>query len=52
MVGTVSRSISEPQPVKGDRFESGQCCAESLLEDVIPFDHVSAGVCTVLCGMG
>ena len=32
--------------------QSALRCAMSPWEDVIPFDHVSAGVCTVSSGMG
>lgn len=51
MVDMVSRFTSEVVKV-GREVESGPCCAMSLLEDVIPLYHVSAGVCTVSRGMG
>ena len=49
-----SRFISELESMRTvvDVVESGLCSAMSLVEDVIPFYHVSAGVCTVSCGMG
>ena len=49
----VSRYISELEPVKTARaVENGPCCATSLVEDVIPLYHVSAGVSAVSCGTG
>lgn len=53
MVDMASRFFSELESRKLAReVKSGSCCAMSLLEDVIPFDHVSAGVYTVLDGTG
>lgn len=53
MVDMVCRSTSELESVKMVvEFDSGPCCAMSLPEDVIPSYNVSAGVCTVSCGIG
>ena len=49
----VSRYISELGSVKPARaVEDGPCCATSLVEDVIPIYHVSAGVSTASDGTG
>lgn len=52
MVVMASRFINELGSVKMVVFESRLYVVMSLLEDVIPFYHVSAGVCTVSYGMG
>lgn len=54
MVGMVSPFISELDSMRKKvmEVESAPCCAMCPLEDVIPLYHVSAGVCTVSCGMG
>ena len=47
------RFISELASWKVVReVKSGLRCAMSLLEDVIPFGHISAGVCAVSGDMG
>ena len=46
----VSRSISELECGKRVEAESGPCCAISILEDMIPFNYVSAGVWTAVWG--
>ena len=49
----VSRYISELGPVKPARVvEDGPWCPTSLVKDMIPIYHVSAGVSTVSDGLG
>ena len=51
MVDMVCRSTNELESVKMVvEFDSGPCCAMSLLKDVIPSYNVSAY--TVSCGIG
>lgn len=49
----VSRSISELESANSAmEVQNAPRCAMSSLKDVIPFHHISVGVCTVSSGLG